>query len=126
MFDNFTAWHIPPLFVATATTFGGLMPFWNAAHAIGEFGLPNRIAISKEAQAVMITASGRTSALGLALFAFYSQGKFREVDTIMMILAYVGLVDGYVCWREGVPGRAIFRATSGLLIAAWGWFGMTS
>ncbi|KAK2800366.1 hypothetical protein FQN49_008931, partial [Arthroderma sp. PD_2] len=126
MFEHFTAWHIPPLFVATVTTFGGLMPFWNAGYAIEEFGLPKRIAISKEAQAVMITGSGRTSALGLALFTFYSQGKLREVDTIMIILAYLGLVDGYVCWREGVPGRGLFRAASGLLIGAWGWFSMTS
>ncbi|KAF3492348.1 uncharacterized protein GIQ15_01865 [Arthroderma uncinatum] len=126
MFEDFTAWHIPPLFVATVTTFGGLIPFWNAGYAIEEFGLPKRIAISKEAQAVMITGSGRTTALGLVLFTFYSQGKFREVDTIMVILAYLGLVDGYVCWREGAPGKALFRAASGMLIAAWGWFGMTS
>ncbi|EZG06236.1 hypothetical protein H106_04021 [Trichophyton rubrum CBS 735.88] len=126
MFEHFTAWHIPPLFVATATTFGGLMPFWNAAYAIEEFGLPKRIAVSKEAQAIMITASGRTTALGLALFTFYSQNKLREVNTIMFILGYLGLVDGYVCWREGVPGKAVFRTVSGLLIAAWGWFSMTS
>lgn len=102
------------------------MPFWNAAYAIEEFGLPKRIAVSKEAQAIMITASGRTTALGLALFTFYSQNKLREVDTIMFILGYLGLVDGYVCWREGVPGKAVFRTVSGLLIAAWGWFSMTS
>ncbi|KAM5439824.1 hypothetical protein MferCBS31731_004234 [Microsporum ferrugineum] len=126
MFEYFTAWHIPPLFVATATTFGGLMPFWNAKYAIEEFGLPKRIAVSKEAQSVMVSGSGQTTALRLVLFAFYFQGKFREVDTIMVILAYLGLVDGYVCWREGVPGTALFRATSGLLIAGWGWFGLTS
>lgn len=38
----------------------------------------------------------------------------------------VGLADGYVCWQEGVPGRAVFRLASGLVIAAWGWFGMTA
>ncbi|KAL3478519.1 hypothetical protein BJX99DRAFT_224262 [Aspergillus californicus] len=126
MFENFALNHIPPLFVATTTTFGGLLPFFAAEYAIREFGLPERIATSQPAQAVMITGSARVTALGMAIFAFYSQGKFTEVDTIMTILGYVGLADGYVCWKEGVPGKGLFRAGSGLAIAAWGWWGMTT
>lgn len=127
MFENFSLFQVPSLFVATATTFGGLIPFFNAESAILEFGLPQRIASSKPAQAVMIVSSGRITAIGLSLFAFYFQGKLVEVDTVLTILgAYVGLVDGYVCLREGVPNKAIFRTASGLAIAAWGWFGMTS
>ncbi|EEH48600.2 uncharacterized protein PADG_04679 [Paracoccidioides brasiliensis Pb18] len=125
MFAHFTPRHIPPLLVAAAMTFGGLIPFYNAEYAIKEFGLPQRIAVSKPAQSVMLTASARISAIGLALWAFYSQGKLAEFDTILITLGYVGLVDGYVCWREGVPVRAVFRVTSGVLIAAWGWYGMT-
>jgi hypothetical protein len=61
------------------------------------------------------------------MFTFYFQNKLTEMDTIMIIMgAYVGAVDGYVCWREGVPNKAIFRAASGAAIAAWGWFGMTA
>jgi hypothetical protein len=49
MFNNFAFRHVPPLFVATALTFGGLMPFFDAEAAILEFGLPKQIAISKPA-----------------------------------------------------------------------------
>ncbi|KAJ6499806.1 hypothetical protein DFH09DRAFT_945135, partial [Mycena vulgaris] len=114
--------HIPSLFVATATTFGGLMPFFNAEHAILEFGLPLRIAASKPAhwQSIMILSSARITAIGLVIFLFYFQGNLAAVDTVMALMAYVGAVDGYVCWMEGVPGKALFRAGSGLLIGAWG------
>lgn len=127
MFDHFSLFHLPPLFVAAATTFGGLIPFFNAEYAILEFGLPQRIASSRPAQSVMILSSGRITAIGMSLFAFYFQGKLVEFDTVLTILgAYVGLVDGYVCLREDVPNKAVFRTASGLAIAAWGWFGLTS
>ncbi|KAL2373219.1 hypothetical protein RJ035_003317 [Blastomyces gilchristii] len=73
----------------------------------------------------MVTQSARTTAIGITLLTFYSQDKLTEFDTILVILAYLGLVDGYVCWREGMPGKAAFRAAVGFLIAAWGWCGMT-
>ncbi|KAL5334099.1 hypothetical protein BJX70DRAFT_379019 [Aspergillus crustosus] len=126
MLDHFTLGHLPPLFVATATTLGGLIPFFNAERAILDFGLPPRIATSKPAQSIMILKCGRITALGLAIWTFYIQGKLEAVDTILTILGYVGLVDGYVCWKEGVPGKAAFRLGSGLVIAAWGWWGLTS
>ncbi|EQL31866.1 hypothetical protein RJZ56_001078 [Blastomyces dermatitidis] len=125
MLSHFTPRHTPALLVASATTFGGLLPFFNAEYAIKEFGLPQRIAVSKQAQSVMVTQSARTTAIGITLLTFYSQDKLTEFDTILVILAYLGLVDGYVCWREGMPGKAAFRAAVGFLIAAWGWCGMT-
>ena len=102
------------------------MTFFNAEYAILEFGLPERIAISKAAQSIMIISSARTTAIGLSLFTFYFQEKLAAVDTILAILGYVGLVDGYVCWLEDVPSKAVLRTVSGALIAAWGWFGMTA
>jgi len=127
MFETLSVRHVPTLFVAVATTFGGFMPFFNAEYAIEEFGLPKRIARVKEAQAIMVLSSARITAIGAAMFTFYFQNKFTEVDTIMIIMgAYVGAVDGYVCWREGVPKKAIFRVASGAAIALWGWFGMTA
>lgn len=101
------------------------MPFFNAEYAIREFGLPQRIAVSKPAQSIMILSPARITTIGLALFTFYFQEKLEVVDTVLVLLGYVGLVDGYVCWLEGVPGKAVFRLASGLAIAAWGWFGMT-
>jgi hypothetical protein len=44
-----------------------------------------------------------------------------EVDTSLPILAaYLGAMDTYVCVREGVPGKAVFRGLSGAVIAAMG------
>ncbi|KAL4810665.1 hypothetical protein BDV18DRAFT_155277 [Aspergillus unguis] len=127
MLPHFTLSHIPPLFVATSTMLGGLLPFFNAEKAILDFGLPPRIAASKPAQSIMILKCGRITALGMILWTFYAQGKLVEFDTVMTILGvYVGLVDGYVCWKEGVPGKAVFRAVSGLVIGAWGGYGLTS
>jgi Domain of unknown function (DUF4267) len=125
MFSQFTSRHIPPLFIATATTFGGLWPFIHAESAMMEFGFPQRVAISRPAQAVMVVSSARTTTLGLALFMFYYQGSLGAVDSIMVLLGYVGAVDGYVLWKEGERGHALKRGCSGLLIALWGWFGMT-
>lgn len=126
MFEDFTILHIPPLFVAAAITFGGLIPFFNPEYALLEFGLPKRVAASKPAQSVMIASSARGTAIGLALFAFYFRRQYEEFDLVLAILgAYVGLADGYVCMREDVLGKAVFRTGSGLAIAVWGWFGLT-
>ena len=72
---NFALLHIPPLLVAAALTFGGLIPFFNAEYAILEFGLPSRVAISKPAQSIMIVSSARITAIGLALLTFYFGGQ---------------------------------------------------
>ncbi|KAJ5327715.1 hypothetical protein N7452_008105 [Penicillium brevicompactum] len=126
MLGHFAITHIPPLFVTAALTFGGLIPLFDAEFAIREFGLPNQAAISKPAQSLMMTSAGRGTAIGLALTTLYLQGKLIEFDTVLSVLWFVGIIDGYVCWREGVPGRGVFRATSGVVIAAWGLFGLTS
>jgi len=118
--------HIPPLFVSAALTFGGLFPFFDGPGAIREFGLPESVATSRAATSVMILSSGRGTAIGLALFAFYFQRKYAAFDTVMTSLFYVGLVDGYVCWLEGVSGRGLFRFASGVLIGGWGLLGLTS
>lgn len=127
MFEKFTLTHIPTLFVASAMAFGGLMPFFNVEAAMTDFGLPPRIVKSKEAGAVMILCSGRSTCLGLIMFAFYFANKLQDVDLVLLILGgYIGAVDWYVCRAEGMPGKAKFRLISGVVIAAWGWFGMTA
>lgn len=123
---GFVPRHIPALFIATTTTFGGLIPFFNAERAMLEFGLPPRIASSQPAQAVMITSSTRITAIGLLLYTFYFQNKLEAVDIVLISLGYIGLSDAYVCWREGVPMRGLVRGGSGLAFAVWGWFGMTA
>ncbi|KAF2203319.1 hypothetical protein GQ43DRAFT_438896 [Delitschia confertaspora ATCC 74209] len=57
MFSNCSFRHIPTLFVATTTIFGGIIPFVNSQYTIEELDLPKRIVISKEAHLVMILSS---------------------------------------------------------------------
>ncbi|EXJ67066.1 uncharacterized protein A1O5_09712 [Cladophialophora psammophila CBS 110553] len=122
----FRTLHAPVLLVATCLTFGGMIPFWNPHGAILEFGLPERIAISEPAHTSFIISGARVSALGMAIWVFYLQGKLAAVDTILALLLYVGGADAYVCWQEGVPMSAIFRAVSGIVIGGWGMLGLTA
>ncbi|KAL3463910.1 hypothetical protein BJX64DRAFT_286872 [Aspergillus heterothallicus] len=127
MLSHFTPAHIPPLFIATTTSLGGLLPFFSPSRALLEFGLPERIASAKPAHPVMVVASARTTVLGLILWTFYEQGKLVEFDTVLAILGtYVGAVDGWVCWNEGMRGKAVLRAVSGGVIGFWGVKGLTS
>ena len=126
MSTTFALHHVPPLLVATALTFGGLIPLVNAEYAIQKVGLPQRIAGSTPAHPIMILCSARITAIGLALFTFYYRGNFAAVDTVLATLGYVGLVDGYVGGREGVPNTGVFRLVSGALFGAWGWWGLTA
>lgn len=118
--------HVPGLFLATTFTFGGLWPFWRPQDATREFGLPDRIATSKEANAVFTIYSSRMTTMGFMLYIFYYKRMFSSIDILLLTLGWAGVVDGIVCWREGVPGRAIFRAASGAVIAVMGGLGITA
>lgn len=127
MFNNISLTHIPALFVATALTFGGMWPLFNPKSAIREMGFPPRLYNSKEAQSIMTLGMGRTTVIGMALYTFYFQDKLVEVDTLLCILGgYLGAIDAYMCLREGVPGKAVFRGLSGVVISAVGWVGVTA
>ena len=123
--STFSPYHTLPLFIGTALGVGGLMPFWNPAGAIREFGLPERFAISQPVQQSFVISGARVSVLGAATWIFYLQGNLAAVDTIMSLMLWVGAVDGYVCWREGVPSKALMRAASGLIIGGWGMLGLS-
>lgn len=74
----------------------------------------------------MILSSARISTIGAIILALYFRGRLEEVDTVMALLGfYVGAVDACVCYREGVPGKAVFRGLSGGLIGVWGALGLT-
>ena len=121
-----TILHIPVLLIATLLTFGGTVPYFNPAYAIREFGLPARISDSPASHPIIMYGGARTSALGMLLFVFYSQNQLAAVDTVLTVMIYVGLADGYICWREGVPAKGVVRATAGLIIGTWGMLGLTS
>lgn len=126
MQHRFRLAHLFPIFVSVAHTFGPLLSFVDPEGSVRGFGLPEKFAQSPIAQACFLLDSARLSVLGMAQLVFYLRGQYQAVDTIMALLVYVGLVDGYVCWREGEPGAAIFRATCGIVIGAWGALGLTS
>jgi hypothetical protein len=127
MLPSFNPWHIPALFVATATTFGGLWPIWNPRGAMLEFGFPPSVADDTATHPVMVTASARTTALGALMFVFYIRGDVAAVDTIIALFgAYGGLMDWYALRGLEDQNKAVFRLISGLAIGAWGFFGMSS
>lgn len=37
-----------------------------------------------------------------------------------------GIVDGYVCYKEGEPGKALFRVLSSWAVGLYGGMGITS
>jgi len=91
MSASFSLYHIPTLFVATATTFGGLIPFFNAEDAIREFGLPERIAISKPAQVRLgrrygTPHSNRTGNLHILLSGKVQSGGHSNGDSRVRVL----------------------------------------
>ena len=68
----------------------------------------------------------RTSCMGLMLFTFMYKGEYEVVDTMLAIMGfYLGVVDAWLCWREGVPRKAVFRLVSSFVVGGWGWAGMT-
>jgi hypothetical protein len=60
------------------------------------------------------------------MWTFYLRNDFKALDTMLALLLYVGVVDGYVCWQEGAQGRAVFRLGCGFVISIWGFAGLTS
>lgn len=123
----FTYTHIPSLFVATALTFGGMLPLFNPTSAIREMGFPPRIHDSPAAHTIMALGMGRTTVIGIALWTFYLQSKYEEVDTLLAILGgYLGAIDAWVCWKEGMIGKVWFRGLSGAVICWLGLGGVTA
>ena len=64
--------------------------------------------------------------MGVSMWIFYLRGDFKSLDTLMALLFWAGVADGYLCWKEGVPGRALFRFSASLLVGGWGLLGLTS
>ncbi|KAF2130185.1 hypothetical protein P153DRAFT_365830 [Dothidotthia symphoricarpi CBS 119687] len=126
MTPRFMPNHLPALFIGTAFTLGGVLPLFRPERAILEYGLPLRIARSSEAQMLMQIGMARTTCIGAAIFTFYLQGKLEAVDTLLVMMGYLGAGDMYFCWKEGAPVWGTFKAFCGAAFMAWGWFGMTA
>lgn len=107
--------HLVPLFVMSSTTLMSFPAYFNTPYAIHTlFGLPERIANSPHAQSPFILMTARIQAIGIMMWAFYLKGEYKAVDTVMAILGtWVTAVDVWVCIREGVKGKAVFRGAVG-------------
>lgn len=123
---SFSPRHIPPLFIASAFTLGGLLPFWKPDRAIREYGLPGHIATSRAAHTTFAIYGSRVTIMGALMWNFYLRGDFGALDTCMAVLFWAGVADGYLCWKEGAVGSAWFRLLSSVAVSSWGLFGMTS
>ncbi|KAK7921467.1 hypothetical protein PG985_009489 [Apiospora marii] len=127
MLDQFNLRHIPALFTATVMTFGGMWSYFDPRAAMLEFGLPDRIASTPAAAAVMHINNARTTVLGMCLYALYFTRQGAACDTVLAILgAYAGVVDSYVVWKEGNPRKAAFRFASSWVLSAVGFAGWTA
>lgn len=72
-------------------------------------------------QSVFAPGSTSTSTFGFLVWVFYLQGKLREVETVSLVTGvWFGFADSYVWWLAGVPGKAVFKATAGMLAAVVG------
>jgi hypothetical protein len=56
----------------------------------------------------------------------YLGGHFEAIDILIASMAWIGLVDGLVCSKEGAPGSTMFRVTSAIMVSLWGLLGMTT
>ncbi|KAI0886349.1 uncharacterized protein GGS22DRAFT_160625 [Annulohypoxylon maeteangense] len=74
----------------------------------------------------MMLFGARTTMLGTLISIFYSQGKFEAVDSILLIIPYAGLVEGYLVWKAGNRGKAVFRIVTGFFFGACGLVGLTA
>jgi hypothetical protein len=127
MFDHFVLRHIPPLLLATTITIGGTMPFIQGPEAaLLMFGFPQHIAVSKAAWPVIKVGSARVSAMGIAIWGMYLGGHLEAIDILLASIAWLAVIDGLVCSKDGAPGSTMFRASSAIVVALWGLLGMTT
>jgi hypothetical protein len=122
----FSPRHIPPLFIASAFTVGGLLPFFRPERAIREYGLPGHIATSRAAHTAFSVYGSRVTIMGALMWNFYLRGNLGALDSCMAVLFWAGVADGYLCWKEGAVGTALFRFLSSVAVSSWGLLGMTS
>ncbi|CAJ0548240.1 Ff.00g049940.m01.CDS01 [Fusarium sp. VM40] len=126
LFSDFSPWHIPAMFIGTAFTLGGLLPFRAPARAMREYGLPEGIVRSEPAQTAFAIYGSRVSAYGLALWTFYLRREYHVVDTLLSMLFWWGVADLWVCLKAGAPRTGAWRFISSVLLGGWGYFGYTA
>ena len=103
------------------------MPFtYGPEAALLKFGFPQQIAVSKPAWPIIKVGSARVTTIGIAIWGMYLRGHLEAMDILIASMAWMALIDGVVCLREGAPGSVMFRVPSTCAVALWGLPGMTS
>lgn len=90
------------------------------------FGFPPHIVTSQPAQSVMLVYSSRMTVIGIAMYVFYYRRMYSSIDVLLLCLGWAGVIDGYVCWKEGAERDGWFRLVSGMAIAVFGAIGITA
>lgn len=127
MFDQVALRHLPLLLLATIITIGGMMPFtYGPEAALLKFGFPQHIAIFKPTWPIIKVGSARVSTIGIAIWGMYVGGHLEAIDILIAFMAWIALIDGLVCYKEGASGSVMFRVPSTSAVALWGPLGMTS
>jgi hypothetical protein len=94
--------------------------YFDQAYAIRLFGLPERIATAPAAHSPWILYTSRIHAIGIMMLIFFAQGNYAAVDMLMTFLGLFGVVDVWVCLREGVPEKAWKRGLAALVVGLYG------
>jgi hypothetical protein len=118
--------HILPLFIGTSVTLACTPAYFDQAKAIRMFGLPERIATSPTAYSPWILYSSRIQATGMMILIFYAKGNYEAVDTVLSFIGFFGVVDIWVCMREGVRDKAWQRGLMSAVVGMYGLLGWTS
>ncbi|KAH7077935.1 hypothetical protein BKA63DRAFT_274934 [Paraphoma chrysanthemicola] len=127
MFEHFSPRHIPPLLLATIWTIGGTMSLTSGPEAaILTFGLTPKIASSPAAWPLIKLEGSRITTIGLSLWGIYLGGHLEAMDTLLACVGWMAVIDGVVCRKDGVEGKARVRAGYQGVVAVWGLLGMTS
>ena len=53
----------------------------------------------------------RSACLQFAPLRLGYRFTYRGVDIILACIGTTGILDGWLCWKVGVPGRGVFRVT---------------
>jgi hypothetical protein len=128
MFPTFHYRHIPALFTIGAQFWGTIWPLVGGStrSIMGHYGLPPRIANVPQTWPAWNAGNARTACLGILMAIFYARGQYDVVDTFMMVIgAYLGLVDCLVLWQQGLRSAGIGRLSGSLIFGSLGFVGFT-
>lgn len=128
MAEGFRYRHLPALFTAAAQCWGTIWPLASGStrSVLLHYGLPERIADVPETWTVWHVGNARTASLGILMFIFYAQRRFDVLDTFLIISGgYLGLVDCYILWTEGLPSAGVLRLLGSSVFAVLGAVGFT-